>query len=284
MSFSLDCAVQVAPRKSRQAMVASLLAISLALPVWAYAQTPNTSYEPDVGQEGKDVIWVPTPQTMVEKMLDIAQVTPQDTLLDLGSGDGRTVITAAKRGLKAEGIEYNPDMAELARRNAAKEGVSDRATFSTADLFESDLSKASVITMFLLPTINETLRPKILELKPGTRIVSNSFRMGDWQPDQTAVVTDNCTNYCTALLWVVPAKVAGNWRSGDQQLVLSQAFQALEGKLDGTPISDAKLVGDSISFSVGQARYEGKINGNTITGHVIQGKRAPQERWQATRA
>lgn len=284
MSSSLDCAVQVAPRKPRPALLASLLAISLALPVWAYAQTPNTSYEPDVGQEGKDVIWVPTPQTMVEKMLDIAEVTPQDTLLDLGSGDGRTVITAAQRGLKAQGIEYNPDMAELARRNAAKAGVSDRATFSTADLFESDLSQASVITMFLLPTINETLRPKILELKPGTRIVSNSFRMGDWQPDQTAVVTDNCTNYCTALLWVVPAKAAGTWRSGNQELVLSQAFQALEGKLGAAPISEAKLVGDSISFSVGGARYEGKVDGNTIKGRVKHSESAPPEDWQATRA
>ncbi|WYX59586.1 class I SAM-dependent methyltransferase [Achromobacter xylosoxidans] len=138
---------------------------------------------PDVGQDGKDVIWVPTPQALVDKMLDMARVTPRDRLMDLGSGDGRTVITAAQRGLRAKGIEYNPDLVTLSRSNAAKAGVADRATFEVADLFETDLSQADVITMFLLSTINEKLRPRLLELAPGTRIVSNTFRMGDWEPD-----------------------------------------------------------------------------------------------------
>ena len=132
---------------------------------------PAKEYEPQVGQEGKDVVWVPTPQALVEKMLDLAKVTPKDYVIDLGSGDGRTVITAAKRGAKAQGIDYNADMVELAKRNAAKEGVSDKATLATAYLFESDFSQAQVITMFLLPSINLKLRPKILDLNPGTRIV-----------------------------------------------------------------------------------------------------------------
>ena len=148
--------------------------------------TPKPTYEPQVGQEGKDVVWVPTPQALVDKMLDMAKVTPQDFLMDLGSGDGRTVITAAKRGVRATGIKYNPDMVELSNRNAAAAGVGDKVKFMKADLFETDLSQATVITMFLLPTINMKLRPTILNLKPGTRIVSNTFTMEDWQADETA--------------------------------------------------------------------------------------------------
>ncbi len=174
----------------------------------AAAQKP---YEPEVGQAGKDVVWVPTPQALVEKMLDMAKVTPKDFVIDLGSGDGRTVITAAKRGATAKGIEYNPDMVELSKRNAEKEGVSAKATFEKADLFQSDFSKAQVVTMFLLPTINMKLRPTILNLKPGTRIVSNSFTMEDWQADETATVDKDCTSWCTAYLWIVPAKVEGTW-------------------------------------------------------------------------
>src|SRR5262250_578208 len=143
----------------------------------ALAQPAKQEFQPQVGQAGKDVIWVPTPQTLVDKMLDMAKVTPKDYVMDLGSGDGRTVITAAKRGAQARGIEYNPEMVELSKRNAAKEGVSDKASFVKADLFESDFSQATVITMFLLPSINIKLRPKILDLKPGTRIVSNTFNM-----------------------------------------------------------------------------------------------------------
>ncbi len=137
--------------------------------------------------------------------------------MDLGSGDGRTVITAAKRGARALGIEYNPDMVELSMANAAKEGVSDKAKFMKADLFETDFSQATVITMFLLPEINLKLRPKILDMKPGTRVVSNSFRMEDWEPDETATVGEGCTTWCTALLWIVPAKVGGKWRLGDRR-------------------------------------------------------------------
>src|SRR3984893_1900439 len=187
----------------------SLLTLVLALvAVSAFAQTqPTKPFEPQSGQPGKDVVWVPTPQALVDKMLDLANVTPQDYVIDLGSGDGRTVITAAKRGATAHGIEYNPDMVALSQRNAAAEGVSDKATFVKADLFESDFSKATVVTMFLLPTINLKLRPKILDLKPGTRIVSNAFDMEEWQADQTTDAEKGCTSWCTAYLWIVPAKV-----------------------------------------------------------------------------
>src|SRR5687768_18608640 len=154
---------------------------------------PSEQFEPTVGQEGKDVVWVPTPQALVDKMLDMAKLTPSDYVIDLGSGDGRTVITAAKRGARAHGIEYNPEMVELSKRNAEKEGVSCKATFAKADLFQSDFSQAQVITMFLLPDINLKLRPKILDLKPGTRVVSNSFTMGEWTADETASVGDGCT-------------------------------------------------------------------------------------------
>ena len=194
-----------------------LLALTHALSTHlAFAQAQKApAYEPQVGQEGKDVVWVPTPQAVVDKMLDMAKVTASDYVMDLGSGDGRTVITAAKRGARAMGIEYNPDMVELSKRNAAKEGVSARAQFQKADLFETDLSQATVITMFLLPDINLKLRPRILDLKPGTRVVSNSFTMGDWAPDATFEVpaAQGCSNSCCKVLfWVVPAKVAGTWK------------------------------------------------------------------------
>src|SRR5918992_195431 len=202
----------------------------------ALAQTqPGTStYEPTVGQEGKDVVWVPTPQAVVNKMLDMAKVTPQDFVMDLGSGDGRTVITAAKRGARAMGVEYNADMVELSKRNAQKEGVADRVTFVKADLFQTDFSKATVITMFLLPDINLKLRPKILALKPGTRVVSNTFTMGDWEADETAELPagGGCENsWCTALLWIVPAKVGGTYKVSQGELTLKQKYQKLSGTM-----------------------------------------------------
>jgi precorrin-6B methylase 2 len=243
------------------------------------------AYEPQVGQEGKDVIWVPTPQALVDKMLDMAKVTPKDYVIDLGSGDGRTVITAAKRGSKALGIEYNPDMVELSKRNAAEAGVSDRATFVKADLFESDFSQATVITMFLLPEINLKLRPALLNLRPGTRIVSNSFTMEDWEADETAQVTEDCSSWCTALLWIVPAKVEGTWQLGQGQLTLTQSFQVLSGTLaaNGTAraIANGRLHGDEISFDLGTAHYSGRVTGNTMAGAMKSGGKTTD--WKATR-
>jgi hypothetical protein len=256
--------------------LALMLAVSLVTtPVFAQAaqtaqkpQTTQKPYEPSVGQEGKDVVWVPTPQALVDKMLEIAKVTPSDFLMDLGSGDGRTVITAAKKGTRAMGIEYNPDMVELSKRNAATAGVSDKATFVKADLFETDLSKASVITMFLLPTINMKLRPTLLNLKPGTRIVSNTFTMEDWEADETAEVTDDCTSWCTALLWIVPAKVEGTWQMPKGELKLTQKFQMISGTLGSTPITEGKVRGYDVTFTAGNVKYAGRLDGNTISGSL----------------
>jgi hypothetical protein len=248
----------------------------------SYAGQAGQEFQPQVGQDGKDVIWVPTPQALVDKMLDMAKVTAKDYVIDLGSGDGRTVITAAKRGAKALGIEYNPDMVELSKRNAAKEGVSDKASFVKADLFESDFSQAQVITMFLLPDINIRLRPKILDLKPGTRIVSNSFTMGDWNADETATVKDGCASYCTAHLWIVPAKVEGTWQTPQGELALKQTYQMISGTLKSangsTAITNGKLNGDQITFSAGGTEYSGRVNGNSI-----EGSSKPGSSWKATR-
>ena len=245
-------------------------------------QKPATEkpYEPQVGQEGKDVVWVPTPQALVDKMLEMAKVTPQDFLMDLGSGDGRTVITAAKRGTHAMGIEYNPDMVELSNRNAAAAGVTDKVKFVKADLFETDLSKATVITMFLLPSINMKLRPKILDLKPGTRVVSNTFTMEDWEADETATIADGCTSWCTSLLWIVPAKVEGSWQLPQGELKLSQQFQKLTGTLGATPINEGKVRGRDVMFTAGGVKYTGHVDGNTMTGSATGGN---GNSWTATR-
>ncbi len=252
----------------------------------AQAQTRATQkpFEPEVGQAGKDVVWVPTPQALVDKMLEMAKVTPRDYVIDLGSGDGRTVISAAKLGAKALGIEYNPDMVELSRRNAVKEGVNGKATFTKADLFESDFSQATVVTMFLLPSINMRLRPKILDLKPGTRIVSNSFDMEDWTPDETVEATENCESWCRAMLWVVPAKVGGTWKLPQGELTVTQTFQMISGTLkngaDSTPIS-GRLRGAEITFTAGTAQYAGQVSGNSMSGTITGGGGGS---WKATRA
>jgi hypothetical protein len=268
-------------RLARRSLLSLCLMLLLACGV-SQAQ-PAKQYEPSVGQQGKDVVWVPTPQALVDKMLDMAKVTSKDYVIDLGSGDGRTVITAAKRGAKAHGIEYNPDMVELSKRNAAKEGVSDKATFAKADLFESDFSKADVITMFLLPSINIKLRPKILDLKPGTRIVSNSFDMEEWKPDETATAS-GCDHWCTAYLWIVPAKVAGTWKLPQGELSFKQTFQIVSGTIKSgnviTPVN-GKLNGDQITFTAGEAQYTGRVTGNSMDG-TIKGGSGSQ--WNATRS
>jgi precorrin-6B methylase 2 len=271
--------------------LAVLLALVLSVPpLFAQAtatQKPQTQkpaaaqkpYEPQVGQEGKDVVWVPTPQALVDKMLEMAKITPQDFLIDLGSGDGRTVITAAKRGTRAMGIEYNPDMVELSKKNAIAAGVTDKATFVKADLFETDLSKATVITMFLLPSINMKLRPTILDLKPGTRIVSNTFTMEDWQADETATISDDCTSWCTALLWIVPAKVEGAWTMPQGELKLTQQFQNVTGTLGSTAVM-GKLRGNDLTFTAGNVKYSGKVEGNMIHGTSSGTNGKP---WMATK-
>jgi precorrin-6B methylase 2 len=269
----------IAPLFMRRSFL-TLLPTLVAASVFAQAQPAPKPFEPQVGQEGKDVIWVPTPQALVDKMLDMAKVTPNDYVIDLGSGDGRTVITAAKRGARALGIEYNPDMVELSKHNAAKEGVSGKANFVKADIFESDFSQATVITMYLLPQLNIKLRPKILDLKPGTRIVSHAFTMEEWRADQT----DSFDNR-TAYLWIVPAKVEGIWQLAQGELTLKQNFQMIAGTLksggNAETMVAGKLRGDQISFIAGNAEYTGRVNGNTIEGTV---KGSSSGSWSATRS
>ncbi len=168
---------------------------------------------------------------MVEKLLDMARVTPQDYVIDLGSGDGRSVIAAAKRGARAHGIEYDAGLVEVSKREAAKNGVSDKASFAQGDVFASDFSKATVIFLFLTPEMNIRLRPQLLNLKPGTRIVANTFGIGDWNADETSVIPENCERWCTARLWVVPAKVTGTWKMADEHMTLKQTYQTFSGAL-----------------------------------------------------
>ena len=198
----------------------------------ASAQQGTPGYEPQVGQPGKDVVWVPTPPELVEEMLDMAKVTSSDFVIDLGSGDGRIAIAAAKRGARAMGIEYNPEMVALSNRYASLAQVTDRVKFVKADIFESDLSQATVITMYLLPYLNLKLRSRLLALKPGTRVVSHAFTMEDWSPDMHAMVGGR-----DAFLWIIPARVTGTWRlryragAADEtaEIALTQVFQKFDG-------------------------------------------------------
>ena len=253
--------------------VAMMMTLSPAL-----AQDKQKPFEPEYGQQGKDVVWVPTAQALVDRMLDMGKVTPKDFLMDLGSGDGRTVITAAKRGVRAQGVEFNADMVALSRRNAQAAGVADKATFVQGDIFKTDFSKATVIARFLLPDLNVRLRPQLLNMAPGTRVVSNSFDMGDWTPDQEVSATTECSSYCRAMLWIIPAKVAGTWQTPQGDLTLSQTYQMLTGSLKGAPIANGKMRGDEISFTVGSNTYRGRVTGNRIEGTTSDGGK-----WQATR-
>jgi SAM-dependent methyltransferase len=271
-------------KNSIRLMTGSCISATLALNC-AIAQ-PAPAFEPKVGQRGKDVVWVPTNQQLVDKMLDMAKVTPQDYVIDLGSGDGRTVITAAKRGATAHGIEYNPDMVALSKKNAEKEGVTAKATFEKADIFESDFSKATVITMFLLPSLNVKLRPKLLEMKPGTRLVSNSFDMGDWRADETVSLNGEvCTSHCTAYFWLVPAKVQGTWKTPQGELTLEQTYQDVKGTLKNgnviAPVTEGKLAGDKIAFTAAGTRYTGTVTDKAITGKANTGGKETD--WTATR-
>jgi hypothetical protein len=227
-------------------------------------------FEPVVGQEGKDVVWVPTPPETVERMLDIAKVTPRDYVIDLGSGDGRNVIAAAKRGATALGVEYNPDMVELSKRNAAAAGVSGKATFVQGDMYQADISKANVMALFLLPSNMLVLRPKFFNLAPGSRIVSNTFGIEGWNADYTETLP-NCTSWCTVLLWIVPAKVEGTWQTPQGALTLKQDFQMLSGTLGATPITEGKLRGDEITFKVGNTQYTGRVKGAAMEGTISGG-------------
>ena len=234
--------------------------------------------EPEIGQEGKDVPWVPTPDVLVDKMLEMAAVTADDLVIDLGSGDGRLVIAAARLGARAVGVELAPNLVALSERRAAEAGVADRTEFVAADLFDFDLSPATVVTMFLLPDINYRLRPTLFDLRPGTRIVSNTWdlRGSETDPDapgwaaDATVVLDPCPTWCTSLLWIVPAKVAGSWRMDASELVIEQRFQEVSGELrtaGGTvPLTAGRLRGEEISFEAGGVSYTGRVAGSTMSG------------------
>ena len=226
-------------------------------------------YQPKSGQLGKDVVWVGNPESMVQKMLDVAAVMPQDYVIDLGSGDGRNVIAAAKRGARAHGIEYNGELVELAKSLAAKERVSDRATFERGDVFETDFSKATVVVLFLTPEMNIRLRPKLLALKAGARIVANTFAIGDWNPDQSFTTSDNCEKFCSGRLWLVPAKVAGMWKLPEGELVIKQNYQSFSGTLttgnSAAPVS-GRIRGDQIAFTASGTQYTGKVDGAVMEG------------------
>jgi SAM-dependent methyltransferase len=245
--------------------------------------TSNEPFKPTVGQAGKDVVWVPTPAVLVEKMLDMAKVTPQDYVMDLGSGDGRNIIAAARRGATAVGVEFNPDMVELSRKEAAAQGVSDKATFIQGDMYEADISKATVLALFLLPHNLTKLTPKFLALNPGTRIVGNTFAPDGWTADETETVSGDCVSWCTSLLWIVPARVEGTWKVGEGELSLKQEFQMVSGTLTtkGTaaPVS-GKLRGDLITLTAGNVEYTGRVTGDTMSGTV---KGATNGTWGATR-
>ena len=272
---------------ARSLAVAVLMLIASAA-VTAPAGTGGTAALqdlPTLGQEGKDVEWVPTPDALVEAMLAMAEVTPEDFVVDLGSGDGRTVIEAARLGARALGVEYDAELVSLSRERADAAGVGERAQFVQADLFEVDLTDATVVTLFLLPDLNLELRPRLLQLAPGTRIVSNTWDMGEWGADET-VVLDPCPGFCTALLWIVPAQVGGHWAASDGSLTLAQRYQTVSGVLrrggQRYEIEEGRLTGADLTFRAGGARYRGRVSGARIEGTVATGERA--SRWSARRA
>lgn len=234
----------------------ALLAL-LALPGAAWsADAPGSTgeYQPSVGQPGKDVVWVPTPDAVVERMLDMAEVTAKDHVVDLGSGDGKIAIAAARRGARARGIEYNPEMVKLSRRIAREQGVRN-VEFVQGDIFKTDFTGADVVTLYLLPTLNERLRPILLRMKPGTRVTSHQFSMGDWEPDRTDQLEGR-----SAHLWIVPARVAGRWNmqtdddESTVQLRLTQKYQHVAGQAvrDGQalPLAEARLRGTQLRFDL----------------------------------
>jgi len=267
------------------------VALLLACALPAAAQQKDKEYEPQVGQAGKDVIWVPTPDEVVQRMLRMAQVTPNDYVVDLGAGDGKIAIAAAKTmGARSLGIEYNPDMAKHAQRNVEKAGVQAKAKVVQGDIFASDFTTATVVTMYLLPALNMKLRPQILAMRPGTRVVSHSFNMEDWEPDETSSMDGR-----RAYLWIVPANVMGGWSvdlGGERaELTLEQKFQKLDGHVQlGTiqaGLRETRLRGFQISFAyvdnTGVRRdFSGRVTGGKMEGSFRTDTGA-EGRWTATK-
>jgi SAM-dependent methyltransferase len=256
--------------------IACLLAVSTT----AFAQQQTAKpFEPVSGQAGKDVVWVPSPPEMVDKMMQMANVGPKDFVIDLGSGDGRNIIAAAKLGANALGVEYNPDMVTLSERLAKEAGVAEKAKFVQHDMYEYDISKANVLALFLLPVNMNKLSPKFFNLAPGSRIVANTFGIDGWQPDfrETLPPASQCESWCEVLLWIVPAKVAGAWTMGNGSMSLSQEYQQLQGTvttdLQTDQVTAGKLLGNEITMTVNGTQYKGTVSadGKTIDGTITTG-------------
>jgi len=269
--------------------IAFVLVAALALSLPAAAQ--QKPYEPQVGQAGKDVIWVPTPDEVVDRMLRMAQTTPNDYVVDLGAGDGKIAIAAAKKfGARSLGIEYNPEMAKHAQGNVEKAGVTGRARIMQGDIFATNFSDATVVTMYLLPGLNMKLRPTLLAMKPGTRVVSHSFTMEDWEADEISTMDGR-----RAYFWVVPANVMGTWAldAGGQKtdLALEQTFQKINGSVGIGPVHaglrDTRLRGPFIQFSyVGQDRvrrdFTGRVDGAKMEGS-FRDEKGGEGKWTAAK-
>jgi precorrin-6B methylase 2 len=271
-----------------QVHAAALAAAALLFLLPAAAQ--QKPYEPQVGQAGKDVIWVPTPDEVVDRMLRMAQVTPNDLVYDLGAGNGKIAIAAAKLGARAVGIEYNPDMAKHAQGNVVAAGVTAKARVVQGDIFATDFSQATVVTMYLLPNLNMKLRPTLLAMKPGTRVVSHSFTMEDWEADETSSMDGR-----RAYFWVVPANVNGGWAleagAEKSELVFEQRFQKIEGTIGlghtQGGLRFPRLNGANISFTWvdnnGVLRnYTGRVNGGKMEGSW-KADNGSEGRWSATK-
>ena len=257
----------------RSAILGLLLPLAFALTFAAMAHDVPPVRQPDPYIPGRDVPWVPTPQVLIDKMLDMARLTPQDVVVDLGSGDGRTVIAAARRGARARGVEFNSDLVEQSKRNATDAGVGDAVTFTHGNMFEADISDATVLPLFLLPENLDQLIPKFLALRPGTRIVNNGFEFGNWEYDEIGhLAGPACGHWCVAYLYIVPARVVGVWQTDHGELELQQDFQWLSGTLttkgQRIPIERGRVRGDVIRFNVNGTRYTGRVAGDTITGQL----------------
>jgi precorrin-6B methylase 2 len=261
----------------KKAVKFPLVVALLAIAAPAFGQ--EKPFEPVVGQAGKDVVWVPTPPELVEKMLDMAKVTPQDVVMDLGSGDGRNIIAAAKRGAVAIGVEFNPDMVALSNRTAKEAGVADKARFIEGDMYTADISKASVMALFLLPDNLRKMTDKFMALKPGSRLVLNTFAIPEWEADETETIQGDCASWCTSLLYYVPAKVAGTWKTPQGELTLTQTFQMVTGTLtaNGKPVAvTGKLRGEQLTLQAGGTQLTGKVVGDRIEGTNFSATRTTQ--------
>jgi SAM-dependent methyltransferase len=247
-------------------------ALILAFSVGTYAQEAQKPFVPQSGQAGKDVVWVPSPPAMVSKMLEMAKVTPDDFVMDLGSGDGRNIIAAAKLGARAVGVEYNPDMVALSRKLAAEAGVADKAQFIEGDMYAADVSKATVLALFLLPVNLNRLEEKFLAMAPGTRIAANTFGIDGWEPDDRVTLDQDsdCSSWCEVLLWIVPARAAGTWKTDTGTLTVTQDHQFIKGTLtvggEAHALVNGRLNGKEFQFVAGGQTYRGTIDGNQMTG------------------